>query len=127
MNRHAWLPLIVTCVIQTLATTVSPYAGASAGICIGVYLAARLWFVAHPMTWRYDLVFWLALASVAVVSAGLRTGICTVLPATGYTMRSCLSLSFEDAVWLHLGTIGYVAAIFWLYGRVKLWWGSRHH
>jgi len=126
MNRHAWLPLFVTCVIQTLATTISPYAGAWAAIGIGIYLAARLWFVDHPVTWRYDLAFWLALASVSVMAAGLRAGICTVLPVTGYTTQSCRSLSFEDAVWLHLATIGGVAAIFWLYGRYKIWRGSRH-
>jgi len=127
MNRLPWLLLSVACVVQALATTISSSAGLFAGVCIGAYLAARLWFVDHPLTWWYDLTFWIAVVGVAVMAAGLRAGICTVLPVIGYTMRSCLSLSFKDAVWLHLGTIGYVAAIFWMYGRVRVWWGSRHH
>lgn len=125
MNRSPWLLLSVACAAQALATTISTSAGLFAGVCIGVYLAARLWFVDHPLIWWYDVVFWIAVTGVAVLAAALRTGICAMLPITGYTMRSCRSLSFQNATWLHLATIGGMAAVFWVYGHVGLWWGSQ--
>jgi|GEM_PF-2200064 len=127
MIRHAWLSLVIACFIQGIATAISPYAGMFAGVCIGTYLAARLWYVDHPVTWRYDLAFWITLVSVATLAAGVNAVVCSLLPITGWTTRACRSLSLERVVWLHLWMICLVAGILWLYGRLRIWWGLRRH
>lgn len=126
MSTRAILPLVVASLIQAAATTLSLNAGLTIGLCVGVYLTARLWFVDHPVTWRYDLAFWATLLGVAVVATALRAGLCSVLPIIGLTTRSCRTAHLEQVLWLHIWVIGGSAALLWLYARLKIWLGSRH-
>lgn len=126
MSARTIRPLIVASLIQAAATTLSLNAGLTIGLCLGVYLVVRLWFVDHPVTWRYDLVFWCTLLGVALFATALRGGLCLVLPIIGLTTRSCRTAHLEQALWLHLWAVGGSAALLWSYGRLKIWLGSRH-
>jgi hypothetical protein len=123
--RAFWPRLLAAVLILGIATSFSPYAGGLAALYIGIYLTIRLWFINHPLTWRYDATFWVTLAGVAILGAVVYAGICAVLPAAGITTRSCRTLGFERAVWLHLWMIAPGGGVLWLYARLKFWWGAR--
>jgi len=96
-----------------------------AGLFIGIYLAARLWFADHPATWWYDLAFCGVLLGTALGGAGIYAGICRALPFIDITTRACHSLGFERALWLHLWMLGFIGGGFWLSIRVWTWWKLR--
>ena len=125
MRREFWRSMLIICLLQGLATAVSPYAGMIVGVFIAGYLVSRMWFVDHPATWRYDLLFFIVLVGIALTAAGVFAGICAVLPVRVSTTRACLTLSFKRALWLHICMSGLIGGILWISIRLWTWWKLR--
>jgi|YNPNPStandDraft_1061719.scaffolds.fasta_scaffold58035_1 hypothetical protein len=124
MNSSFWRSVALLCLIQGLATAINPSLGMSAGLFVGIFLAARWWFVDYPAIWWYDLLFWLLILGVALVAASIYTGICAILSFASVTTRVCQSLGLARAFALHVWVLGLVGAIFWLW-HLWIWWKLR--
>jgi len=122
MRTSPWLSLAIACLVQGVATVVNANLGMLISICIAIYLASRFWFVDHPAKAWYDLLFAVALVCVALAAGAVYLGICGLLPVTGITTRTCMTLSFRSAFLLHLWMLGLVGGVFWLIFRVWSWW-----
>lgn len=126
MKIPFWRSVALVCLVLGLATVISPHAGIVAGGFIAMYLVIRLFFVDHPVVWWYDLLFFAIASGVSLLGAGVFAGICTILPLTGFTTRSCQVLSFESAILLHLWMLCLIGGIFWFSLRFWIWWKFRN-
>jgi hypothetical protein len=125
MKTPFWRSVVIICLVQGFATALSPNAGIVAGGFIAMYLVIRLFFVDHPVTWQYDLLFFAIATGVALLGTGVFALVCTTLPLTGFTTRSCRALSFERATLLHLWMSCLMGGILWFSLRFWLWWKFR--
>jgi hypothetical protein len=125
MKGSFWRPVLIICLVQGLATTLSPHAGFLAGGFIAMYLVVRLFFGRHPVAWWYDLLFFAIAIGIALLGAGVFALACAALPLTGFTTQSCRVLSFERATYLHMWMLCLIGGIFWFSLRFWLWWRLR--
>jgi hypothetical protein len=125
MKTPFWRSVVVVCLVQGLATVISPHAGIVAGGFIAMYLVIRLFFVDHPVVWWYDALFFAVTIGVALLGAGVFAAVCAALPLTGITTRSCRIFSFERAILLNMWMLCLMGGIFWFSLRFWLWWKFR--
>ena len=125
MKGSFWRSVVIICLVQGLATALSPNAGMLAGGLIAIYLVGRLLFVEHPAVWWNNLLFFAVSSGIALLGAGVFALTCAALPLAGFTTRSCRVLSFERAILLHLWMLCLIGGIFWFSLRFWLWWRLR--
>ena len=121
MRSHFWRSTLIACLIQGLATAISPYLGMMVGAGIGFYVVSRLVLIARAAVWWYDLSVVAVLISIALVSTSMFAGICLGLPFTGITTRACRAMSFGRAALLNLWTIALIGGAIWIAFRLWLW------
>lgn len=119
--------LPVAGLVLGVAGSLSPYAGMLAGGFVGIYLASRMWFVDHPATWWYDLVFIAVLVGTALVGAATSAATCSILPLTGTTTRACVSLTLLGSLRLHLWVLCVTGGLTWFLMRLWAWGGLRRN
>jgi hypothetical protein len=118
-------PLIVAVLAEAAAGLLGANAAMFVAACVGLYLAAYVLLVAHPITWRYDALMFAIFVAVAGAAAAVYGGACVAATLTPLAFRGC---SYYDA-----GRMGQIfawwtltpVAIAWLFTRLTVWWSGR--
>lgn len=113
--------VIVTSAIQAIATSIDIFLGIFASVIIGSYMFKRFFFINHPLTYLYDVSYFLSLIFISSLSSLLYLLICHTILLSGLSCFMCSNYDTNIISYLHLSIMFSYSLILWLFIKLPFW------